>query len=106
MTKAVFEKKKEKFVKFEILGHTNYKQAGEDIVCASVSSLSIFCINVLSSQIDAKVRSEPKKPFLSFEIKDGTTFSQTVLETFFKTLLEMEEKYPEHMKVEVKDDEN
>ena len=55
MTKIVFHKKGEDFVRIESEGHTGYANRGEDIVCAAVSALTQSTLNGLRSVLKAPV---------------------------------------------------
>lgn len=56
MTKITIHKTGEKIVGFIIDGHTGFSNSGEDIVCASLSLLSITAINSLNivAEIDSR----------------------------------------------------
>lgn len=45
MIQASFKKREKNWVSFEISGHANYAEHGQDIVCAAVSALSITTVN-------------------------------------------------------------
>ena len=48
MIQAKFYKKNGKFSGFRVSGHAGYADAGEDIVCAAVSSAVQLTVNLLS----------------------------------------------------------
>ncbi len=52
MTKISIVKSNGKYKGFECLGHSGYAEAGEDIVCAAVSSLTINTINSIEQFTD------------------------------------------------------
>ena len=41
--------KDDKVIKISIRGHANYKDYGNDIVCASISSIAICTVNAIYS---------------------------------------------------------
>ena len=47
MTKVTIFKQQGLYKGFEVSGHSGYADAGEDIVCAAISALTINCINLL-----------------------------------------------------------
>lgn len=49
MIKATFKKQNDKFYWYQVEGHANYAEVGNDIVCAGVSSLFITVTNTLLS---------------------------------------------------------
>ncbi|MBQ4267701.1 MAG: ribosomal-processing cysteine protease Prp [Clostridia bacterium] len=54
MIKATFYKKDEILKGFEIEGHSGYAEEGEDIICASVSSVAYMAVNTITDVIGAK----------------------------------------------------
>lgn len=56
MTKIVFYKSGDVFYGFEEQGHTGYGEAGEDVLCAAISSMTMLIINaievVYASEVD------------------------------------------------------
>ena len=52
MTKISIVKSDGRYKGFECLGHSGYAEAGEDIVCAAVSSLTINTINSIEQFTD------------------------------------------------------
>ena len=47
MTKIVFFRSGGVFYGFEEQGHTGYGEAGDDILCAAISSMTMFLINTI-----------------------------------------------------------
>ncbi len=45
MTKVVFHRRNGVFYGFEELGHTGYADAGDDVLCAALSSMTMLIIN-------------------------------------------------------------
>ena len=54
MTRITIYKKNRQIIGFKALGHAGYAEAGEDIVCASVSVLTINTINSIETFTSAK----------------------------------------------------
>ncbi len=59
MTKIVFYKSGDVFYGFEEQGHTGYGEAGTDVLCAAISSMSMLIINaievVYASDVDYSI---------------------------------------------------
>ena len=55
MTKIVFYRSGGVFYGFEEQGHTGYGEAGDDILCAAVSSMTMFLINTVEVAYDSHV---------------------------------------------------
>ena len=49
MTKVTIFKQHGLYKGFEVSGHSGYADAGEDIVCAAISALTINCINSIET---------------------------------------------------------
>ena len=49
MTKVTIFKQQGLYKGFEVSGHSGYADAGEDIVCAAISALTINCINSIET---------------------------------------------------------
>ena len=47
MTKIVFYRSGETFYGFEEHGHTGYGEAGDDVLCAAISSMTMLIINAI-----------------------------------------------------------
>ena len=64
MTTIVFYRNDGIFYGFEEQGHTGYGEEGDDILCAALSSMTMFLINTIEVAYDSRV---------DYEIDDGTT---------------------------------
>ncbi|MBE5746232.1 MAG: ribosomal-processing cysteine protease Prp [Clostridiales bacterium] len=95
-----------KICKVKASGHSNFK-SGDDIVCASVSSITqtalLGLINVVNLAIDYVV----EDGFLSFEIPDNLTYEEdlkvdAILSTMREGLLDIQSGYSKFVKLEEK----
>ena len=64
MTKVVFFRHDDVFYGFRETGHTGYGDEGYDILCASISSLTMFIINSINSVYEGE---------LDYTIDEGST---------------------------------
>ena len=64
MTKVVFFRHDDVFYGFRETGHTGYGDEGYDILCASISSLTMFIINSINSVYEGE---------LDYTIDEGAT---------------------------------
>ena len=55
MTKIVFYKNNGVFYGFEEQGHTGYGEAGDDVLCAALSSMTMLIINAIEVSYGANV---------------------------------------------------
>ncbi len=99
MIKAVFEK--ETFVsKIVVSGHAMYSDSGNDIVCASVSSIVIFAFNAcikFDKSIESNISVDDG--YLEINIKNYNKNIDTVLKLLHYELSELEEQYQEYITV-------
>lgn len=70
MIEINIEKEKDKIVAIEACGHSGYAEAGKDIVCSAVSTLTQTLINGLIEVVGINVSYEidEKKPYLSVRL--------------------------------------
>lgn len=70
---TVYKNQKKEYTGFDSIGHAEYGEAGEDIVCAGVSALVINTINSISSftkdRFDSGSDEESGLLFLKFKEK-------------------------------------
>lgn len=83
---------------FVIEGHAGYKPAGEDIVCAAVSSAAYMTVNTLTEVfgVDAEASEEDGKLVCSFS---GSFEAVRLLQGLRLHLEQLQEQYPKHVKV-------
>ena len=109
MTKIVFHKQGEDFVRIESQGHTGYADHGEDIVCAAISALlQGAALGVLKvAGVKAQYRVNEQKGSLRLEIPQGIAPDarhdcNVILETLLVSVKDLAEGYSEYIEVEVK----
>ena len=106
MTTATFFSEGSRIVGFEIKGHTGHAPAGEDIVCAAVTSavrLTECTINdVLGLEAAVKVREKDASITLKLPARLGQTNEstcQTLLAALMVHFVQLAEEYPENISV-------
>ena len=95
MIKATFKKNKGLFIEYELLGHANYADPGQDIVCAGVSALFITITNQLLCKSYVKQHDQ------QISILNPNTIDNILVETLLCGLYDIQQKYPENVSVEV-----
>ena len=103
MIKANFESKGGRIFKGTISGHANFADAN-DIVCASVSSVSFAILNGIENVIGLTFGYEVRDGFLTFVMPDDMQPQQAdrvgdLLDTFYLYLIELEKDYQDNIKV-------
>ena len=115
MTKIVFFRSGGSFYGFEEHGHSGYADAGEDVLCAAISAMTMLIINTIevayASNVEytideeatnIKVRS--KAALAEFEEDERKRYAVSGLFlSYFYQLNELVEEYYENLSVEVKD---
>ena len=85
---------------FAIRGHAGWADAGQDIVCAAVSSAAIMTANTLTeiSAIPCEVSSQDGSLSVLLASQDAPR-AQDLLRGFSLHMRELSRKYPNHIKV-------
>ena len=101
MIKAEFFTKKGSIVKFVLDGHAGYSD-GDDIVCASVSSVAWATLNGLEKVAGIKFGYETGEGYIYFvlpeDISDnGKVSAGLLLDTMYLYLKELEDQYPDYI---------
>ena len=107
MIRAILYREGGRYTGYRASGHSGYAEAGADIVCAAVSSLSCTCVNALESLlgIRAEVR-ENREGLMAFDLPDGAIDSegaQLLLGALKQGLSDLQEGYPENIHLSIKE---
>ena len=115
MTKIVFFRSGGVFYGFEETGHTGYGDAGDDILCAAISSMTMFLINTIEvayasrveyeiSDKDTRVLVRCKAALPEFESDDYKRYAVSgIFMGYYCQLGDMLEEYGDYLDVQVKD---
>ena len=115
MTKIVFFRSGGVFYGFEEQGHAGFGEAGDDILCAAISSMTMFLINTIevayASSVDydidegatcIKVRAKAALP--EFEADDYKRYAVSgIMMGYYLQLGDMLEEYGDYLDVSVVD---
>lgn len=95
MIKVHLFKKDDQYISLEVVGHANYAEHGQDLVCAAVSAIVTGGFNAFN---DSDIK--------SIELKEGYAFvevnlnkGQEVLKILEIQLKTLEESYPKYIKI-------
>ena len=106
MTTVTFLTEGKRIIGFDAKGHSGYAGAGEDIVCAAVTSAVrvVECTvnDVLGLEAPVKVRE--KDAYLSLKLPSGLgqtneSTCQALLTGLMVYLVQLAEEYPQHISV-------
>ena len=115
MTKIVFYRSGGVFYGFEECGHSGYGEAGDDILCAALSAMTMLIINTVevayASDIDysidegaTRVVVRAKSALPEYEEDERKRYAISGLfMSYFYQLNDLVEEYYENLSVEVKD---
>ena len=104
MITASFHLEGARIVSFQVEGHAGLAQAGEDVLCAAVTSavrLTECAINDVLG-LEAGVRVKPDKALISLKLPNGLgqqneSTCQTLLTALMLHLSQLQEEYPDHI---------
>ena len=109
MTKIVFFKQGEDFVRIESKGHTGYATQGQDILCAALSALlQGAALGVMKvAGVDAQYRVDEKQGNLMLALPSDLEVGvrqacNVILKTLYVSVMDLKEGYSEYIEVEVK----
>ena len=115
MTKIVFFRSGGVFYGFEEQGHAGFGEAGDDILCAAISSMTMFLINTIevayASNVDyeiddgaTRIRVQAKAALPEFETDDYKRYAVSgIMMGYYLQLSDMLEEYGDYLDVCVKD---
>ena len=115
MTKIVFYRSGGVFYGFEECGHSGYGEAGDDILCAALSAMTMLIINTVevayASDVDysidegaTRVVVRAKSALPEYEEDERKRYAISGLfMSYFYQLNDMIEEYYDYLSVEVKD---
>ncbi len=115
MTKITFFRSGGVFYGFEEVGHAGFAEAGDDVVCAAISSMTMFLINTIevayASNVDyqidegaTRIQVRAKSALPEFETDDYKRYAVSgIMMGYYCQLSDMLEDYGDYLDVSVKD---
>ena len=115
MTKIVFFRSDGIFYGFRETGHTGYGEAGDDILCAALSSMTMLLINsinvVFAGELDytvdegaTKIVVQSRSALPEFEADERKRYAISGLfMSYYIQLNDLMEEYYDYLQVEVED---
>lgn len=101
MIEAVFEKKNGRFCAVSVTGHAGYADAGEDIVCASVSSAVQLSANLITDTFREKAKVTAGDNLISIALREKSGNGYAVLSGLCDHLRYLSEDYPNTITIEI-----
>ena len=99
MIKVIVEKEYSNYKKISILGHALYDDYGKDIVCSACSSIVTTTVNGLLALDQNSLSYEIEKDGMQIVIQKDDKTTQTLIHNMISLLRELEENYPDNIKV-------
>lgn len=99
MIKISINKKQDLIDEITIKGHAGYDESGKDIVCASVSSISITTVNALISIDEGCIDYTQKEGLLKIKINKHNEVLDKLINNMINLLLELERDYKKYIEI-------
>ena len=102
MIEAVFERKNGRLCGFSVRGHAGYADAGEDIVCAAVSSAVQFTTILITESFQEQDEEKQDGEKITVRLKSPDTGqSARVIEGLYQHLQYISEDYPGTVSIQI-----
>jgi uncharacterized protein YsxB (DUF464 family) len=100
-TITIYQDRDGKFRGFSCMGHSGYADAGEDIVCASVSALVITTVNAIEQFTgDGQTESDEDQALIRFRLDENYSHDTDLLiRTMLLGLNEIQESYGSYLQI-------
>ncbi len=109
MTKVIICKKENKIFEVECDGHTNYGEKGEDIVCASLSSIVQTAVLglLMIALVELDMKRNDEDGYLKFTLPKNLDEEQdikacAILDTMLCGISDLYESFSDYIELEVK----
>ena len=99
MIKARFFTEGNEICGYEISGHSGSAEAGQDIICAFVSSAAYMAANTLSEIVGSTIEAEVSDGFMKIKVVSDLSEAQQILEGLRLHLGSLAGDYPDNIKV-------
>ncbi len=83
-----------------IKGHANHGYAGNDIVCASVSSIAITSLNAITRLDEKAISVIEDEGFLEVKVNKHDKYIDTIILNMVSLLEELEKQYKKNIKID------
>ena len=116
MTRITFYKRGDDFYGFEEVGHTGLADAGDDVLCAAISSMTMLVVNTVEVSFETDVQyliDEEKAKITVTALGALPDYAEDekmqyavsgLFKGYYNQLKDLEEDYYNYLCVEVKDD--
>lgn len=86
---------------FSVKGHSGYADAGNDIVCAAVSAMTMLTVNLMVDGfgLPCRVEVDEGRGVISLSLERQSDVGEKVLSTFMNELAGLADEYPQNILV-------
>ena len=101
MTHAVFERKNGRLCAVSVTGHAEYADAGEDVVCAAVSSAVQLSANLITDTFRDEAGVKAEDNLIGITLKGQAGNGSAVLNGLCDHLQYLSEDYPGTIQIQI-----
>ena len=118
MTRITFYRREGNFYGFKEVGHSGFADAGDDVLCAAISSMTMLVVNMIEVEFETDVQYliDDEKAIITVtalgalpdyaEDEKKQYAVSGVFKGYFDQLTDLAEEYYGYLEVDVKDDED
>ena len=101
MVKASFIGRSGALEGFRVCGHSGYAEAGQDIVCAAVSAMTMYTVNLLTEELGlpCALDVDEESVTIALSLEQASELGSRILAAFRRELLALAEEYPQNILV-------
>ena len=103
MIKVLISAKDNNIKQINIKGHADYDDYGKDIVCSSVSSITITTVNAILMFDKNYISYNEKKDNFEIVINENNNITNKLIDNMINLLTELSQDYPKNIKIEEED---
>ena len=103
MIKVLISAKDNNIKQINIKGHADYDDYGKDIVCSSVSSITITTVNAILMFDKNYISYNEKKDNFEIVINENNDITNKLIRNMINLLTELSQDYPKNIKIEEED---
>ena len=101
MIKVIYEVQNDKYLSLDVSGHAEYDESGQDLICASVSSIVFGFMNAIDA-LNEEVEIKQLTNQITITNHSSSNIIQDYFELVMMQLKTIEESYGDFIKVERK----
>lgn len=99
MIRVSFRMRQGQLIGFSLTGHAEAGPAGEDIVCAAVSSAAYMTANTVTDVLHVPAQIAVEEGHMELSVPGDPTVCQAILSGFRLHILALQDQYPAHIGV-------